>query len=232
MRRGSAVSLTILLVAGCAWAQRRGVPAPRSWNPGLSGPRIASGMKLQGQTLYPRSFGFSTPSYFRDNRSGFFFYPNRVHHHNPYGLGFGYSPFYYGGYAGYGFPYSYGPYYGAPYGSYGQAPDGCDTRFSSLPYNCVPLYPHGPPAYNSEMPRGDAYSSGNYWERPQGYEPGPSAGSIGLTGNVFEGPAPISRADLSDKVLRTFDGIALSPGHTLTITSGRHELVLSAAPRK
>jgi hypothetical protein len=232
LRRGLSVSMTILFLAGCAWAQRRGLPAPPSWNPGLRAPGFGSGMKLQGQTLPLRSFAYSTPSYFRDNRSGFFSYPGRFHHRNPYSFGFGYSPFYYGGYAGFGYPYSYGPYYGAPYGSYYQAPYGCDTRFSSLPFNCVPLYPQGPPAYDSERPQADGYPSGNGWDRAQGYEAGQSAGGPQAAGKSVEGPAPISREDLRNNVQRTLDGNTLSSGHTLTITSGRHELVVSAAPAK
>lgn len=221
MRQGLSVSLTVLLVAGCAWAQRRSMPAPRSWNPGPSAPGIASGMRLQGQTLHPRSFGFSTPSYFRENRSGYYFYPGRFHHRSRSGFGYGYSPFSYGGYAGYGFPYSYGPYFGAPYGSYDQAPDGCDTRFSSLPYNCVPLYPQGPPSFEP--------SDGSTWQVPQGESPvaaGPPALEPSPYVSVQRGPSSFPGYD-SRKVILTFDGrrqSSATTGTPLVITSGRHEL--------
>lgn len=227
------LSLSVLLTGACAWAQGGRFRASGHWAPGFSGQSHRSGVNFQGRAVGVRHFGYAPRHIFRQNRLSFGSYRfNRFPH--SYRYGFGYSPYLFGGYAGYGFPYGYNSYFGIPYGRfygetpydfYNGAPDGCDTRFSSLPFNCVPLYPQGPPAYDDSA-LGDVYSPQLLWENGPKYD-AISPGAIGVQGNRETFPLPRYEAR---RVQTTLDGQAQPVAGVIAIGSGKHELVITSRP--
>lgn len=115
----------------------------------------------------------------------------------------------------------------------------CDTRFSSLPDNCVPLYPNGPPgddaaAYQagSRNYRKDADDSGDEdaFENPD--DPAGAASSAPDPQHAPETSEPESPGRYEPRrVVLTYDGRPQSSamgGGPLVVTSGNHQLIVSA----
>ena len=157
-------------------------------------------------------------THFREIPSPAGWMAHRVHPRWGNGLGCGLSPSWYGG-------YGYSPFL---YPNYRTAPYGCGMNLLSLPYSCRPWELETLPAYGL-----------GYWSP---HAVGPQAswdpGYTGLrrTGGAFadsdaDDGSVLPTLDMR-RVRLNYDGHERVPGSVLTITSGQHQLVVSAAPRE
>jgi hypothetical protein len=162
-----------------------------------TGVRVSSGQSIQGRAAAARSSPFRAQP------------PTRLSFTRRFHFRSGFSPFMFPGYSSFGYPY-----YPMGYN--------CDTRFSSPPYNCLPLYPQGPGSsdpYPAESERGTQASVGP----PEATEPAPLSS---------DGAASRERTDPRN-VLLILDGreqASSSMGQPLEIGSGYHTLSISAKP--
>lgn len=246
LRNGLSLGLSILLFSGCAWAQRHGFGSHGF--SGHSGGHASGGGSFGGQSFGRQSFrggstfhrrgftterfGFAPQRHFRQPQFGFSFHGNRFHQPHHSGLGFGYSPFFYGGYGNFGSPYGYGGGYGT--GSV------CDPRFSSPPYYCQPLYPNGPPSEDPGAYQGDERGYSEESSGPQDYDARrapddpPDADASWADAATPQdagnrGLAPSTARYTPRQVKLTYDGStrpAPNSGAPLVITSGHHRLVI------
>lgn len=248
LRRGLSLGLSVFLFSAPVWAQGRAFGGHGF--SGHSGGHASGGRSFGGQSFGRQSFrggstftrrgftterfGFAPQRHFRQPQLGFSFHGNRFHHPRQFGIGFGASPYFYGGYSGYGNPYFNNSYFGAPYG--------CDSRFSSMPFYCQPLYPNGPPSEDSDAYQGDELGYPEESYGPQDYDArrapdGPT--NLGA-GPAYaptpqeadnRGPAPSTARYTPRPVELTYDGSsrpAPNAGAPLVITSGRHRLVIAS----
>jgi hypothetical protein len=213
-RKGVSLAVAILIVSACAWAQGR-----RGGTSGFHAPSAGRQIIRGGGSIHIRrgaplrwdfgGRGYGFPGFGQPFYRGYGYRP---------GWNYGYSPYSYFGFGNYANPFSM-PYYGSQYG--------CDPRFSSPPFYCQPLYPQGPPAYGST---GEGPGYENPWNGANRYDPGQPLEAP----QPFGGPLGTSTATQRSArdVQLTYDGHALDAGGVLAVTSGKHELVIGARPKK
>jgi hypothetical protein len=201
LRQVTALGLCMVFFGVSAGAQRAHF--------GAAGFRGGAGM--QAHSSPARSFTQAPQnSHFRSYSPNFFSHGGRGFPLRPRGRGFGYSPYFFGGFGNFGYPYFYTPAYGPGYD--------CDPRFSSSPYDCQPFDPNGPPTVDPEGYQGDD----SKYARPGGES---SHGAGDLTSS--------SGYD-ARRVVITYDGhpqsLASASG-PLVVTSGSHQIIVSAKPK-
>jgi hypothetical protein len=213
VRKGLSLAVAILLLGAGAWAQGRRGGGFSSRAPGFTRPGIRGGASLHFRQAPPQRWNFGR----REYRSGRPYQPFRGYGYYP-SWNYSYDPYSYSGFGSYGYPFSL-PYYGSP--------TGCDPRFSSPPFYCLPLYPHGPPDYGEN---GEGWGSGNRWNSTNRYDPAEQpAGPQPLGKN--QGSSSDAQTSARDVQL-TYDGHALPAGGILAVSSGKHQLVISGLPKQ